>query len=193
MEKGYKRMRKEVDGLFVATVVYDIEELEETFIQYESFGKINHHVIVTPKKRLIYSVTDKAGTTKFYDYKTDEEVEFYNKESSYKTTASATSTIYHIAMEKPSIIGSRKFAEELRKHDEKINKERYAYPIPFEIYTESTIGKAIFCDNPKIASTILLMIPTSKEMELSFDSEEVKKQLDRHVYHKKTTGKLKRK
>ena len=183
MEKGYKRMRKELDGLFVATMVYDREELIEPYMQYETQGRIDHHVIVTSEKRLVYSVTDETGKTRFYDYKTDEEIDFYEEKSSYITDADPLSTLYHVS--KGVRVPLTSLETTIDSYHKKSTSLRYGYPQPFSIYTESILGKPIFCDNPKIASVILNMLPKNKQFELSFDEEESKKQIDKYIYRKK--------
>ena len=65
---------KKIEKLFVASMVYDTPELIEPFVQYETFGQIDHHVVVTPEKRLVISSTGDDGITKYYDYKTGEEI-----------------------------------------------------------------------------------------------------------------------
>jgi len=62
------------DNLYVAFPVYDYEVETEMFVQYETFGKVEHRLIISPKKRLIYSKIDADGVERFYDYMTSEEV-----------------------------------------------------------------------------------------------------------------------
>ena len=58
----------EYDKLYVAFPVFDAEYETEMYEQYETMGTIEHNVIVSPKKVLIYSKVDQDGNVKYYNY-----------------------------------------------------------------------------------------------------------------------------
>lgn len=172
---------KKIEKLFVASMVYDTPELIEPFVQYETFGQIDHHVVVTPEKRLVFSSTGEDGVAKYYDYKTGKEITLYDKTSSYSTKADPVSSICLSNPFASGTVGPANLLEDLSKLGNN-NGLRYGFVVPFEDYIKNKFGKAYNVSNPKVASLLLFAMATNRATELSFDPAEAEQQLSSLVY-----------
>lgn len=68
-------MKKEnltLKDLYVASVVLELLDEEEPWIQYESPGILNHVLAVSYRRILVYKATDENGVEHFYDLETGE-------------------------------------------------------------------------------------------------------------------------
>ena len=88
------KQKMEFDNLYVAAPVFDAEDEIEMFEQYETQGIIRHHIIVSPKKVLIYSKVDENGNIKYYNYENGEEVKESSYQSSFDTKSSPFRSVY---------------------------------------------------------------------------------------------------
>lgn len=178
------------DNLYVACPVYDHEVETEMFEQYETFGTVEHRIIISPKRKIVYSKVDEDGVERFYDYKTREEVIESTYESSFETTSSPWHNLYctytNGIMPLP-IPGLR----------EQIKERFYAkqkcvgYFIPFAQYVQEKLGVDVSSLSPAMADKLLRLmnVGTGKAFMLSFDAEEAKTQLEKIGYHRETKKK----
>jgi hypothetical protein len=86
-------MKVDTDSLYVACKVYDIETEIEPWEQYASFGKIEHEIVVSPKRRLVVCKNEN-GKDKYYDLKTGEELYLRDYDSSYESTSTRAQSLY---------------------------------------------------------------------------------------------------
>lgn len=73
------------NNLYVASVIWESLVEYEPWVQYESHGKLQHNLIVSRKRVLVYSETDENGNTKYYNYKTGKEVKICEHTHNYLT------------------------------------------------------------------------------------------------------------
>lgn len=174
------------DNLYVAFPVYDYEVETEPFVQYESFGNVEHRIIISPKKRLIYSKIDADGVERFYDYKTSEEVKESTYESSFETNSSPWKSVYctYINGIMPLPISSLR-EEMLAVHRAK--QKNVGYFIPFIDYVREKLGMDVSGLSPAMADKLLRLMNVGafKGFMLSFDSEKAAEQLNKIGYHSK--------
>ncbi len=178
------------DNLYVAFPVYDHEVETEPYVQYETFGTLEHRIIVTPKKKLVYSKIDEDGVERFYDYDTSEEVEEFTYESSFETGSSAFHSLYS------GYIGGY-FPMPIRGLREDMKQRFYAkqkclgYFIPFTEYVQDKLGIDVSSLSPAMARKLLrlLNVGIKKSFMLSMDEEVAAKQLEKIGYHKKSKKK----
>jgi hypothetical protein len=173
--------KRKIEGLFVATMYFKIGELIEEWEQYETFGQEDHHIIITPKKRLVYSSYDLDGNLKYYDYITDKEVIVKDYESSYSTTSSCCSSLYFgytRGMCAMPISGLREIFK--RKAEDEFSP-KFGYLVPFDEYVKKHLGLRITNINPMIARILLKIIYPGycKKFELSFDEKTAHEQLEK--------------
>jgi hypothetical protein len=178
------------DNLYVAFPVYDYEVETEMFVQYETFGRVEHRLIISPKKRLIYSKIDANGVERFYDYMTSEEVKEFTHDTSFETTSSPWKSVYctYINGIMPLPIPSLR-NEMLAAHRAK--QKVVGYFIPFTDYISEKLGIDASSLSPSYAHKLLRLmnIGAGRAFMLSFDSEEAKVQLEKIGYHSKTKKK----
>lgn len=181
MGKGITRMTDE-DALYVASMTYDLEKMITPYANRYFPGQIDHYVVVTSKKKLVYSVTDDRGNKKYYDYKTDKEIKEYKKKASYSTVASPSSTLYHSALSDKCPKGLRGISAELKEYAKRANVLHYGYLVPFESYMELIIGTPVSDDSPAVANAIMKMSPKNRAFVLSFNEKEAADQLKENIY-----------
>lgn len=178
------------DNLYVACPVYDHEVETEMYEQYETFGTIEHRIIISPKRKLVYSRIDEDGQERFYDYKTGEEVVESTYGTSFETRSSAFHSVYctyiNGIMPLP-IPGLREQMVERFYAKQKC----VGYFIPFTQYVQEKLGIDVSSLSPAYADKLirLLNVGSGKAFMLSFDDEEAKKQLEKIGYHSKTKKK----
>ena len=173
------------DNLYVACPVYDHEVETEAYEQYETFGTIEHTIIVRPKRVLIYSKVDEDGSVRYYNYKIGEEVVEYSYESSYKTNSSPLGSLYcgYINRIIPMPIpGIREHI--LARYNAK--RKEVGYFIPFTDFIQQKFGVNIDSISPAVADKLLRLINVGagKPFALSFDTEIAKEQLESIGYHR---------
>jgi len=185
---------KNTENLFVASMLYDYAELVEPFVQYETFGKIDHHVIFTPEKRLVYRVEDENGVTKYYDYKTKKEISLYDKRASYSTRAGALSTLTLTDPRTTGIIPPHSILEMIEHYRENANLNgiRYGFLVPVDDFIKVRFGNLPNI-SPAAFNILLHIISTNKVTELSFNEEEAEEQISSLMYGLSLEKKEKRK
>ena len=87
-------MRKiDTEKLYVACRVYDIETELEPWVQYESFGKIDHKIYVDPKRVLLIDEYVN-GEHAYIEYKSRRVVKPVEYDSSYESQSSCGQSLY---------------------------------------------------------------------------------------------------
>ena len=175
-------MKRKIDQLFVATMTYEIGELIEPFVQYETFGRIDHHIILTRNKKLVYSSIDEDGTTRYYDYDTDEEVTEYQGKASYSTEAGAYSSLYYMYTQGGYPMPIPGIRADMEKQAQEEYKAKYGYFVPFTEYLYNRLGIKIKIINPKVARALLRFLPKQDKLVLSLDEEEAHEQLETYLH-----------
>ena len=173
------------DNLYVAFPVFKREVEKEPWIQYESFGKVEHTVIVSPKRVLIGSKTDEFGDTKYYDYKTGKEVVEKSYDSSFTTTSSPIMSVYSSYAPGQCMIGEG-YLKELFDLCLKNPTNRVGYLTPFSEFAEEKFGLSLDDYSPSLASklvTLANLTSRRKGIALSHDKDVAKKQLEELGYH----------
>lgn len=177
-----------IDNLFVVSPVAINDILIEPFIQYETFGKEFHQVIIDPKKILV--LNDQKNDTGIYQEPfTGEEVNPVYYPFSYETRSSVAGTLYHFDM-----ILIRKRMESLALTYEKTVKrfiERnnmLGYVMPFKEYFKNIFGFELKCNTLTLSQAKAIVSSTNLEspdlFALSDDVEEAKKQIDEKVFRR---------
>ena len=92
-------MNKKIEALYVASRVAHLEYETNPWIQYESFGEVEHRIYVSPKKELIYSVIE-DGITKYYLYPSHQEIE----ESTFKVLIKLIQMPLQVFIQQPYIM-----------------------------------------------------------------------------------------
>lgn len=184
------KRKNNYDNLYVACQVYDYEIETEPFIQYESFGTIEHRIIINPKRKLIYSKIDENGNEKFYDYKTGEEVIEQSYEKSFKTNSSTWKSLYCSFIGGHTNIPIKALKDDfISEHQTK--KRSVGYLIPATDYIKEKTRIDISLISPNIIDKIIsiLNIAQPKSFILSMYKDEATTQLEKIGYHKETSKK----
>lgn len=178
------------DNLYVAFPVYDHEVETEMFVQYETFGRIEHRIIVSPKKKLVYSKVDEDGVERFYDYKTNNEVVESTYEASFITKSSPFHSVYCTYINGLAPLPIPSLREDMISRFRQ--KQRcVGYFIPFTEFVQEKLGLSLDSITPALADKIirLMNVGSGKAFMLSMEPEEAAKQLEKIGYHKKTKKK----
>ena len=178
------------DNLYVAFPVYDHEVETEMFVQYETFGRIEHRIIVNPKKKLVYSKVDEDGVERFYDYKTSNEVVESTYEASFETKSSPFHSVYCTYINGLAPLPIPGLREDMISRFRQ--KQRcVGYFIPFTEFVQEKLGLSLDSITPALADKIirLMNVGSGKAFMLSMEPEEAAKQLEKIGYHKKTKKK----
>lgn len=173
------------DDLFVTCKVQRDSHLIEPFIQYESFGKELHRIIIDPKRSLVLKCKYEKDDT-YFDVSTLEAVTPLNYSSSYYSTSSASGTIYCGYIDHIFNSGIGSINEEIiRKRKKDMNQ--CGYLMTFREYIKKKLGINIDEVTLNQANALLKLtnMVRSKKFILSDIPEEAKKQLDKKVYMKR--------
>ena len=158
-------MKINTKNLYVACKVYNYEKLIEPWEQYDTFGKIDHTILVYPKKILV--IKDEDG--KFYDLKTGKELFEKNYSSSGYTNSSCSQNIYLSGMPLGPLYNSGKMYFD--------HKEReISYLMPISEYLENSLGLKLEDEVSSIEIRTLinlLNIGKRRVFPLSYDETEV--------------------
>lgn len=182
----------EYDKLYIAFPVFDAEYETEMYEHYETMGTIEHNVIVSPKKVLVYSKVDQDGNVKYYNYETGEEVKESSYESSFETNSSPLASIYCCYINGLFALPIPSMREHcIARYEAK--KKEVGYFIPFSQYMEERFGISVDSMPPSVAHKVLrvLNIGCGKGFKLSFDKEIARRQLEEMIgYHFGETKKV---
>ena len=174
-------MKFSTKELFVACRVYDYEIETEPWVQYESFGTIEHHIVIDPKRKLIRKEIEN-GQEKLIDCKTNKRVYISNFTESFWTESSCTQSVFL------SDYPLGPLSDNAKKYFER-KTSQIQFLIPLDEYIkerlgieikELTIKQALFIIN-------LLNLRETKSFTLSFNNEEAKEQIETLIYKKHYT------
>lgn len=151
---------------YFASPVFHERDLIERWVQYDSFGQIDHNIFVSQRKVLVFSVTDEKGETKFYSYPRGERVFEKNYASSYSTESGPWENEYsgpYCDANGPS--------QSYDKHPDILS-----YFVPIEEY----FSLSSEVTSPTLARLYLRLANYQKKgyVKLSMDEEEAKKQIE---------------
>ena len=178
------------DNLYVAFHVYDYQVETEMYVHYETFGTIEHRIIVNPKKKLIYSQIDENGNEKFYEYKTNEEVFEESYESSFKTNSSPLHSLYFGFINGYIREPFQGFKDGVIAAHKKM-QHTVGYLIPVDEYLEEKLGYDVSSLKPDKKNKLIRHFNnrSDKSFILSMDPEEAKLQLEKIGYRNKSKKK----
>lgn len=151
---------------YFASPVFHECALIEHWIQYETFGQIDHNIFVSQRKVLVYGVTDENGETKFYSFPKGKQVFEKNYNSSYSTESGPWEVEYcgpYCSENGPS--------QSYDKHPDILS-----YFVPIEEY----FSLSSEVTSPALARLYLRLANYQKKgyVKLSTDEEEAKKQIE---------------
>lgn len=178
------------DNLYVAFPVYDHEVETEMWEQYETFGTVEHRIIISPKKKLIYSKVDEDGKERFYDYKTSEEVVEHTYDTSFETESSPFYSVYCTYINGLAPLPIAGLREQMKERFY-AKQKCVGYFIPFAQYVQEKLGIDVSSLPPAYADKLLRLmnIGAGKSFMLSFNADEAKKQIEKIGYRSETKKK----
>lgn len=179
-------MKEKIDckNLFVACKVSVNDYLIEPFVQYETFGKEYHEVVIDPKRELIL-LEENDGKKKYTLLPTEDEIYPVEYSSSYCTNSSPYGTVCCGYVNGYFNPGIRELIENIKhSHYKKINQ--LGYLVPFDEYIQSVLNikvKKVTIHQAKIL-LVLANLVQSKPFVLSDNEEKAKEQIETKVYRK---------
>ncbi len=172
-----------LDELFVACQVYDYEVVTEPYEHYETFGEVEHRIIVNPERKLVIK---KLGSSEYRNPRTGVCLIEREYTSSFKTDAAGDVGFYNM----PICMGP---LERNRRAYFKRKQREIQFIIPFKEFVASRLGEkltnALLGNRKTISLTIanaLIAILNQRELgqfTLSFDPEVAKRQIEVSIYH----------
>ena len=176
------------DNLYLAVSVYDYKIEIEPFVQYESFGKMEHRIIINPKKKLIYAKTDENGVKRFYDYKTHEHVFENSYESSFITHSSVMGGLYC------RFINGRISVPRSLRNEFLRESRTVGYFIPFTEHVKEKLNLDVSSLTPSMIDKLMFLINigVGRPFELSMSTGEAKLQLKKIGYRKRSKEVIKK-
>lgn len=180
-------MKKKINSknLFVACKVSVNDYLIESFVQYETFGKEYHEVVINPRRELV--LMEEVNGEKIYKYiPTNEEIEPRYYPKSYSTQSSPHGSIYGGYIGGKFNPGISEIIENIKYHHyKKINQ--LGYLVPFDEYIQNVLGIKLTEVTIHQARTLVrftnLIQPRS--FALSDDIERAEEQINTKVFRKK--------
>ena len=163
-------MKFDTQKLFVACRVYDLEVEIEPWVQYESFGLVEHNIIVDPKRILVRK--DENGSIVY--------------SSSFESESSCLTSLCLSSWPLGSL-------SHLRKEYYEDKKGEIQFLIPFDEFIKAKLGIEIKQITIAQAQAILklLNLTEGKPFKLSFDEEEAKEQIETRIFNRSKTKSLK--
>lgn len=163
--------------LYVACRVYDVETEIEPWIQYESFGKIEHDIYVDPKRILLLE-ENVDGKRVFVDCKTRRIVTPVEYCSSFESESTCSRSLYL------SDFPLGPLSHERVRYFEQKNRE-VSFIVPFNKYVKDRLGLEFLDLSLSQARAILnfINLGEGKEFKLSYDSEVAEAQIQKKIYH----------
>ncbi len=167
------------DRLFVAFQIYDNLEEVEPYKPYVSDGMMRHHIMVSPKRVLVYSQIDPAGFTRYYLYETDEEIRPQNFKCSYEAVPSYFTRLFCYYMNGKVGFPDNETYNTVRSMHYRYQKT-FGYFIPFGEYMEKGLGISIDFLVPEMVHKLLKLmnVGVGEPFELSTDPEIARQQLE---------------
>ncbi|MBQ4031182.1 MAG: hypothetical protein II625_05455 [Bacilli bacterium] len=166
-------MKYSTEELLVACRVFDYAEEIEPFVQYETFGLIEHHILIDPKRMLVRK--DEEGS--LIDCRNDEVVYVQDYSSSFKTNSSPSGSLILSGYPLGPLSHLRK--EYIRNKTHEVQ-----FLMTLKDYIKQKTGLEIERLSLRQAKAIIKMLNLSegKVFELSFDENEAKEQIDTTIY-----------
>lgn len=185
--------------LFVACEVSVVDYLIEPWVHYETFGKEYHDVVINPKKRVILKKEGAKGEIFYHRLSDLEKVQLCNPTSSWYSESSCMGTRYCQALSN-NVRGIFNFGlnDMLSGMIKCIYHDRFnrlGFLVPFDEYIKSTLGLDINYVT-KHQAEFLLSLTRFKQKDrfsLSDDEEIAQEQIDRMVFLKPNSCKIKTK
>ena len=173
-------MKINAKDLYVACHVYDVEYEIEPWVQYDSLGKIDHTIIVDPKRVLLVK-QEVDGKEVYLECKTMQPVIVTDYESSFVSRSSCCQSLYLSGLPLGPLYDDAK-----RYFQAKYREVQFI--IPFSEYCEQRLG---YCPEQvsltRAKATVSVLNATEgKEFKLSHDEEEANKQIERRIYKNKS-------
>lgn len=172
--------------LFVACRVYDVETETEPWVQYESLGKIEHQIIVDPKRVLLLEEWVE-GKNYYIDCKTRRIVQPMNYQYSFESHSSCCSTLYLSDYPLGPLSDERRqyFADKSRE---------VSFVMPFNEFIRERLGVEYTEVTLAEATALLRLInmTAGRCFKLSFSPEEAEHQISKKVYKRKSHIKTKK-
>lgn len=169
-------MKEKIDfeKLYVASRIYHVKVETEMFSQYETFGRVQHTIIASRKKVLIYTKTDEKGIERYYLYPSQEEIKIADYDCSYETQSASGIDAYH---QFPDLKWVKSVDPAAMKH-----MTYYGYLIPAEEYLNVSKDTSLL-----VMRALLNLINLTKGSDITLSSSEVEaaKQLEKIKYTKK--------
>ena len=182
-------MKEKIDckNLYVGCRVSVYDHLIEPWVQYETFGKEFHSILIDPKRRLVL-LEEIDGKKVYKVIFEDREINPVEYESSYYSKSSSMGSTYCAyinGLYNSGIPGlNRKLEDEYKEKSNGIG-----YLVPFDEFIEKSL-------NIKVEKVTLLQAKTllkfanliqSKPFVLSEDKNIAKQQIDTKVYKKRNS------
>lgn len=182
--KNIKKNIMDYDFLLVASRINRFSVETESFIQYETFGNVDHYLLVSQKKELVIGKKD-GDKIRYYNMD-GIEIEEYQRYSSYKTCSSVLTSLQFMYYDTCIPLLDKDIVD-LAKKMCPTKGSYYGYFIPFDEYIKQELGYSLKSVTPIKAWTVLKFINMckGKPMVLSFDEDESKKQLEQIGYYVK--------
>ena len=171
-------MKIDTNKLYVACRVYDYETELEPWIQYESFGKVQHDIFISPKRVLVVK-EEKDGKDVYFDYKTSKELYVQDYSSSYTTKSTPWTTVWSSGL--PTILGKR-----IEEYFDMKERE-IQFLVPLSEFLKEKFGVEVDSVSPKLVDFILHVInlTSGKPIHLSTDSSIAEEQIATRILKKK--------
>ena len=168
----------DTNKLYVACRVYDAQRELEPWVQYESFGVLEHKIYVCPKRVLL--VQERVNCQDVYiDFNTRRIVTPRNYESSYEGESSCFQSLYLSGYPMGPLTWERR-----AYFDGKAREVQFV--MPFEEYVKDRLGMELYSEISLSTAKSLLRLINMREgrtFMLSFDPETAQKQLTDRVFH----------
>ena len=177
-----------IDKLYVVCPVTINDILIEPFVQYESFGREYHQVIINPRKILVVEEVN-DGEKEYYEPFSGEYVTPVHYGISYETSSSAWGTVYCMNISSP-IMRFPGFVPLYKRTIEEFEEKNndLGYLISFKEYIKNVFGISLKSKSMTIGQAKLLLsltnLGSSKSFALSNNAEEAEKQINKKVFRR---------
>ena len=178
-----------IDSLFVVCPVIMNNILIEPFVQYESFGREYHQIIINPRKILVVEEIE-GGEKEYYEPYSGEYVRPVNYGKSYETSSTAWGTVYCMNISSP-VMRFPGFVPLYKRTIEEFKEDNnmLGYLISFKEYIKNIFGISLKSKSMTIGQAKLLLsltnLGSAKSFALSNNAEEAEKQINKKVFRKK--------
>lgn len=167
------------DRLFVAFQIHDNLEEIEPYKPYVTEGMMKHHIMVSPKRVLVYSRVNQAGFTRYYLYETGEEIKEQSFKCSFEAVPSYYTRLFCYYMTDKVAFPDNETYNIVRSMYYRYQKT-FGYFIPFSEYMEKGLGVSMDFLVPEMVYKLLnlMNMGVGEPFELSTDPEIARQQLE---------------